>query len=77
MDIVVFGNVQNDGVFEGVGVFRGAVAIGPVGGADGAISDGFDAVVFDKVEEVGLLEMRMEFHFIDGGFDGGVAQATI
>ncbi len=73
VDSEALGDLDDDGVFDGCGVVGCFVAVGACGGADGAEAYGDDFVVAGVVEEFGLLEMGVEFHFDAGGLGFGVA----
>ena len=63
-------------IFDVDGVFRRAVALRPAGRADGAVADRLDAVRAHEIEELRLLEVRMQLHFVDGRLDARVARAA-
>ncbi len=74
MNAVGSGDGYDDGVLDIGGVVRGAVALGAPRGAQGAVADGDDAVGGDEIEELRLLEVRVQFHLVAGRLDRGIAQ---
>ena len=64
-------------VFDIHRVFRCAVALGAAGGADRAIGNGLDAMAAHEVEQLGLLQVRVHLHFVDGGLDARVGQQQL
>ena len=74
MNSVALGDTDDHRVFSRRGVFRRAVAFRPSRRSDGAIADGLHAIFPDETEELGLLKVRMQLHFVHGGFDARVAE---
>src|SRR4029077_6874954 len=68
------GNSSYDWVLRRCGIVRRSVTLRPPGRPYWTIAHGHDAVATHKLEQLMLLEMRMEFHFIHGGLDPGIAQ---
>ena len=70
------GDGDDHRVFDVYGVVGRAVALRASGRTDGAVGDGLDSVGAHELEQLGLLQVRVHLHFVDGGFDARVARAA-
>ena len=67
VDTQALGDADDDGVVHVYGVVGRPVALRAGGRANGAVADGQNAVVYDILKQVRLLEMGMQLHLVGGG----------